>query len=77
MSQTQLAARMRVPIQRVNQICTGRRAITPDSALPLSRLFGTTAEFWLNAQLARDLWHAAHSEKAAEIGRLEPILTSS
>lgn len=43
---------MSVPVQRVNQICRGRRAVTPDTALRLARLFGTTPEFWLNSQVA-------------------------
>lgn len=73
-TQTELAERMVVPIQRVNQICRGRRAITPDTALRLAQLFGTTPEFWLNAQTAWDLWHAIHSERAEEIEKLEPIV---
>jgi plasmid maintenance system antidote protein VapI len=45
-------------LQRINQIVKGKRAVTPDTALRLSRLFGTTPDLWLNAQLAWDLWHA-------------------
>jgi addiction module HigA family antidote len=73
MTQTELAERMKVPIQRVNQVCRGRRAITPDTALRLSRLFGTTPEFWLNGQMAWDLWQAMNSPEAAEIEELEPV----
>ncbi len=73
-TQTELAKRMGVPIQRINQICRGRRAVTPDTALRLARLFGTTPEFWLNAQTAWDLWHVIHSERAEEIEKLEPIV---
>lgn len=40
----------------VAKLCHGRRAVTADTALTLSRVFGTSAEFWLNAQQATDLW---------------------
>ena len=72
-TQTELAHRLGIPIQRVNQICRGRRAITSDTALRLARLLGTTPEFWLNAQTAWDLWHAIHSERATEIESIQPL----
>jgi antitoxin HigA-1 len=50
MTQVELAERMGVPFQRVNQIVRQRRAVTPDTALRLAHLFGTTAMFWLNLQ---------------------------
>jgi len=37
----------------------------------------TSPEFWLNAQIAWDLWHAAHSDKAEEINQLEPVRASA
>jgi plasmid maintenance system antidote protein VapI len=39
----------------------------------MARLFGTTAEFWLNGQRNWDLWHAVHSRTAAEIDEIEPL----
>jgi addiction module HigA family antidote len=72
-SQTALAKRLKVPIQRVNQICRGRRAVTPDTALRLARVFGTSPEFWLNGQMIWDLWHALHAEGAEEIQNLQPV----
>lgn len=74
LTQTELAERMDVPLQRVNQICRERRAVTPDTALRLARLFGTSPEFWLTAQAAWDLWHASRSKAAREIEKLEPVL---
>jgi len=56
MSQTELAERIRVSYPRVNEIINGKRGVTPDAALRLSKLFGTTAEFWLNGQRNWDLW---------------------
>jgi addiction module HigA family antidote len=57
-TQVALAAKMRVPIQRVNGIISGRRAVTADTAILLSRALGTTPELWLNLQVAVDLWDA-------------------
>jgi antitoxin HigA-1 len=73
MTQTELAERIHVSFPRVNEIVNGRRGVTPDTALRLSRLFGTTAEFWLDGQRNWDLWHALHSESAKELKRIEPV----
>ena len=50
-----LSKALRVPPARVNDICLGRRGVTPDTALRLARFFGGDAESWLNLQLAYDL----------------------
>ena len=50
-----LAMSLRVPAPRINDIVRERRAITPDTALRLSRYFGVSAEFWMNLQTAYDL----------------------
>ncbi|MBK7353854.1 MAG: HigA family addiction module antidote protein [Nitrosomonas sp.] len=60
MSAHALAMALRVPAPRINDIVRGRRAITPDTALRLARYFGTSAEFWLNLQIAYDLRRARH-----------------
>jgi len=44
--------------QTVNEILRERRAVRPEMALRLARLFGNSPEFWLNAQRAVDLWEA-------------------
>ncbi|MCA9947079.1 MAG: HigA family addiction module antidote protein, partial [Anaerolineales bacterium] len=46
-SQNRLALAIRVPARRINEIVHGRRRITADTALRLSRFFGTSAQFWL------------------------------
>jgi antitoxin HigA-1 len=56
-TQTELAERMEIPFQRVNSLVNGRRAVTPDTALRLSKVFGTTPGFWMNHQLRWDLFH--------------------
>lgn len=57
-TQLALAERMGVPIQRVNGIIAGRRAVTAESAILLAQALGTTPELWLNLQIAVDLWDA-------------------
>jgi addiction module HigA family antidote len=58
-----LAAAIRVPYQRVNEIVNGRRGITPSTALRLAKFFGTSPDFWLNLQLRWDLYHVQIREK--------------
>ncbi len=57
-----LAKALAVPTNRVTAIVNGQRAITADTALRLSRFFGTTAEFWLNLQVHYDLEVASRTE---------------
>ncbi len=57
-TQVALAAKMGVPIQRVNGIISGRRAVTAETAILLSRALRTTPELWLKLQVAVDLWDA-------------------
>jgi len=54
-SVNKLALALRVPSGRVTSILNGKRWITPDTALRLSRYFGNTALFWLNLQIRYDL----------------------
>lgn len=58
LSQNELARRMGVPIQRLNTVATGKRAVTAGTALLLARELGTTAEFWMTLQVNLDLWVA-------------------
>jgi addiction module HigA family antidote len=48
---------------KVNEIIQGRRGITPETAMVFADAFGTTAQFWLNAQIAIDLWKAQKKHK--------------
>ena len=73
MTQTDLAARIRVSYPRVNELIHGKRGITPDTALRLAKLLGTTPEFWLNGQLNRDLWEAMHASVAEDLGRIRSV----
>lgn len=73
MTQVELAEKIHVSYPRVNEIVNGKRGITPDTALRLAALLGTTPEFWLNGQRNWDLWHAMRSPSAKEIGSIRPI----
>jgi len=55
LSQYRLAKDINVPPRRINEIVHKKRAISADTALRLSRYFGTTPEFWLNLQTHFDL----------------------
>jgi len=63
MTQVELAARIGVPLQRVNTIVAGRRAVTAETALLFAKVF-KTPEFWMNLQTALDLWEARQKLKA-------------
>ena len=54
-SQYRLAKDISVPPRRINEIVHGKRAVTADTALRLSRYFGTSDRFWLNLQASYDL----------------------
>jgi len=54
-SQYRLAKDINVPARRINEIVLEKRAISADTALRLSKYFGSTAEFWLNLQARYDL----------------------
>jgi antitoxin HigA-1 len=73
LTQTDVAERMQVPLKRLNAIIRGRKAVTPDTALRLERLFGMEAQFWLNLQQGVDLYRALHSPTAAGIRKLRRV----
>ena len=61
MTANALAQALHVPANRISSILNGSRSITADTALRISRFFGTTPEFWLNLQTAYDLKLAKQS----------------
>jgi len=67
-----LAEALGVSCQTMNKLLRGRRAVSPEMALRLSRLFGNSPEFWLNAQRAVDLWDAARAIKT-QVKRIKPL----
>jgi addiction module HigA family antidote len=72
MTQRDLANAIKVPYQRVNEIINGRRGITPSTALRLAKVFGVSADFWMNIQLRWDLYFTKRSEADA-LKRIKPL----
>lgn len=68
-SQNKLGRDLGVPAQRINEIIRGKRAITVDTALRLSRYFHTTPQFWLNLQSHYDLQTAEDTHLVERINR--------
>lgn len=68
-SQNALSRDLDVPLQRINQIVLGKRAITVDTALRLAKYFETTPELWLNLQARYDLEMARDSNLVETIDR--------
>ncbi len=58
-TQVEAARRMGVPLNRLNEVIHGRRGVSADTALRLARLLHTSPEFWMNLQVASDLYQAA------------------
>lgn len=54
-TQNRLAVAIGVPPRRINEIVHGKRGISADTAVRLSRYFGTSAEFWMNLQAHYEL----------------------
>jgi addiction module HigA family antidote len=72
MSVAQLAEKLHVSRQSVNELVRERRAVSAEMALKLARVFNTTPQYWVNLQRNIDLWNslALHEE---EIMSLEPL----
>ncbi len=56
-----LASAVGVSRQSINELLRERRAVSPEMALRLAKLFGNSPEFWLNLQRSVDLWDAQAS----------------
>ncbi|MCK4623523.1 MAG: HigA family addiction module antidote protein [Desulfuromonadales bacterium] len=72
MTANALSIRLNVPPNRISAILNENRGITADTALRLSRFFGTTPEFWLNLQMIYEL-RLAQGQKGTEIQKIKPI----
>lgn len=74
LTQGALAEAMGVQRKHVNELCNERRRVTASTALILARVFGNSADFWLNAQRRTDLWEVLHSpEERGRISRARPL----
>ena len=70
-SQYRLAKEIGVPPQRIGEIVAGKRAITADTDLRLSRFFGLSNGYWLRAQIAHDT-EVAHDALAKTLAKIKP-----
>ena len=71
-TQRELADRIHVPYQRVNELVNKRRGMTPSTALRLARAFENSPSFWMNLQLRWDLFRAQQTE-AGELQQIRPV----
>lgn len=67
-----LAEAVGVSRQSIHELLRSRRAVSPEMALWMSKLFGNSAEFWLNAQRAVDLWDASQAT-TSDVARIKPL----
>ncbi len=72
MTQQQLADALGITRVRVNEIISGKRSITPDTAFRLAKFFKTTPDFWLNLQLNVEMWDTLRKH-SREYERIESI----
>lgn len=76
-SQVEAANRMHIPAVRLNQLIRGNRGITPETALLLADLTGTSAQFWLNLQNRYDLWHAERDRARSKRPKVKSLAKAS
>ncbi len=72
MTQKQLADHIQCDVKVINRLVNGRSALTAFMALKLAAAFKTSADFWMNAQKAVDLYEASRSMKRLP----KPLLSS-
>jgi addiction module HigA family antidote len=75
-SQTELARRLAVPVNRVNELVRGKRGITPETALLLADYFKNSAEFWMNLQSAYDLTQARNEMRKRPVAAARRVRSS-
>ena len=68
-----VAARLNISRPRIEKLVRGRAPVTVDTALRLERLFGPSAQFWLNLQTRYDL-ETAKAAPAIGIDAIEPLV---
>jgi antitoxin HigA-1 len=69
---TSLASALGISRQTINELLRERRSLTAVMALRLSRLFGNSPEFWLNAQRSRDLWES-EQRYGKHLSKIRPL----
>ncbi len=69
-SQKELADHLGCDYKVINRIVNENASVTPEIALKLGAAFNTTPDFWLNAQMAMDLWSLSHRKRA----KIRPLI---
>jgi addiction module HigA family antidote len=75
LSQNRLANAIGVPPRRINEIVLGKRRITADTALRMSRFFGTSERFWMNLQSRFDL-EIERDRIGKDLEQIKPLVAS-
>jgi len=65
-----LAKRLHVPRTRIERLIRGKTSMTADTAMRLSKFFGTTAEFWMNLQRG---WELARARETIDVSDITPL----
>ena len=71
------AALMKVPRTRIERLVAGAAPITVDTAIRLSRLFGTTPNFWLNLQTRFDVETIIATGAPEDVLAIEPFVANN
>lgn len=61
LNQSELAKRCKCSARKINEIVNGKRGISPEFAIVLEKVLGTTAEMWVRMQADYDLWKARNA----------------
>ena len=77
LTQEELAQRLDVSRRSINQLVNGKRGITADMALRLSKFTNTSPQLWLNLQTAVDLWDASQAANSRKPIQPYPALASA
>ena len=70
LSSYMLAKRIHVPRTRIERLVRGDTALTADTPMRLAKVFGTTAEYWMNLQRA---WDLARAKEQIDVSDIEPL----
>lgn len=73
LTQQQFADQLGIERHRLNEILNGKRSVTPDTALRLARVLGTSPELWLNLQRQIDLYDAMQGPTGKALAKLKPL----
>ena len=63
-SQSMLAKHLKCKSGKINEIVNAKRGVTPEMALSLADVLGTSPQFWINLQMNYDLWHAKQEHRS-------------